>query len=310
MARLKETWNDYSRGQKWLFRCLYAAGAILLTFGAAWDVQHRWQTFSFFPNVLTAAIGFFFGVPTTLVVLNWLETQREERKLQALSDGAWSDFSLKVKEFCSDERIRVLKEVSPRIDERWREIYSYFRGYVDSGETEKVWPLCEGWATELEGLLREVSAYIPDNDGLIIQFAGVQSAWTLLDAHVRVRRIEMRVVNAWLEGRFDPHIRQKVVPEENAITAFLLHNKITSTHEGIPNITQWPASVRDLPNYLRYIGTTKQFVSSPPAPVDRVSSRGYAGAAQDAAVFMQILSGAVKYAETYAEWPKPPNEGS
>jgi hypothetical protein len=273
--------------------------------GTVADVQGRWQHLGFFPNLLTAALGFCFGVPTTLVVLNWLETQREERKLQALSDGAWSDFSLRVKDFCSDERIRVLSAVCPRIYERWREIYTHIMGYFNAGEHAKIWPLCEGWAAELDGLLKEVSACIPDHEGLVVEFAGVQSGWTLLDADVRVRRIEMRVKNAWLQGRFDPHIRQKVVPQENAITEFLRHNNITSMSNGMPDIYKWPADVRDLPNFLRYCGTTKNiFANTSVAPVNSVPSRQYADAARDAATFLQILKGAVRYAETFAEWPK------
>jgi hypothetical protein len=307
LARFRETWNDYSRGQKWLFRCLYGAGFILFCLGAIADILGFWQHLSFFPNVLTAAIGFCFGVPTALVGLSWLETQREERKLLALSDGAWSDFSLKVKEFCSDERIRVLQDVCPRIDERWREIYSTVTGYVNASEAEKIWPQCEGWAAELEGLLNEVSACIPDHDGLVIQFAGVQSAWTLLDSHVRARRIEMRVANPWLAGRFDPHIRQKVVPQENAISEFTAENRIVNRPEGIPNSPSWPLVVRDLPNFVRHYASQKRvFVNSMAGPVSSIPSREYADAARKAAEFMQILSGAVKYAETFAAWPKPP----
>jgi hypothetical protein len=306
MASIRETWDDCGLSLKRSVCASLLLGTGIFIVGLCGDIFAWWRTLnvSFLPNALMGLSSFFIGAPVALVFLNTLDAQREQRKLEKLSDSAWKQFADHVDRFCAGERVATMRGACQTLGTLYASISAalHFPQAHAAGTTQNeitahyadIIPQFASWADEIEAGLDNLRGLLPSTDKTDLEWTAIQTSWSLLETYVKVQRFEMQLEPVWLETDSESNIRSRVVVHGNAAR----------------NLYGQTESMANLPAYLRKWATIEpeKFWNSVPMNQHSNLYRGlprtdYADIARWTADALEALQGDVRSVEVANGWP-------
>ena len=213
-----KTYRGFSgRAQIWL-AASFALGLCLLGLGFWGELSPPswwpcwWHKLGYGLNIFASATGFLIGVPVALVVLETITSNRVQNvqieSVNRISKAAWSDFAKAVLELCSDERrnallnnkndtsatdqVRVEHDLIIERIKRSRDRIKENRNLM-STEVRELQEFIKTHRPILSDKLEAVKQQVGTRSTLEQQWAMILALWEVLDAHVRLRRLEYQL---------------------------------------------------------------------------------------------------------------------
>jgi hypothetical protein len=256
-------------------RCWLAAsfvlGLCLLGWCSSVDFPPSWwprwlHNTGYEQNILAAFTSFLIGVPVALILLERVKSNYAQNvqidAVNRISRAAWSDFSNAVIELCSDERqnaLHMTEDNTSATDQvRIEHDVIIDRMILSRDRIKANRNLVSTEVRELQEFLREHRPILSEKLEVAKQQVGTRSTlerpwamilalWEVLDAHVRLRRLEYRLEP--IDETYYIRIRNSMTRPDNPIFEFTRVNEQIGTRMIAESISDVLIMLKELENY-------------------------------------------------------------
>ncbi|MGZ0145294.1 hypothetical protein [Rhodococcus qingshengii] len=214
---LRSALADTPKFVRVLFSVLIILGIAVAITGLIADHTGFWGRHSFLLNLTTSLVGFCIGVPIALVVLSAISSQREQkaevRKVQALTESAWTEFDEGLRAYC-------LPEITAAISDNLTDVFSTYTRITDQildyaggsgigsslrvagGNPAEFAALRDEVrlaAKQLQAMINAIRFSLPMKRDIQLRWSHVRARWRVLDTTVQTRRREFNL--PWLDAQ-------------------------------------------------------------------------------------------------------------